>query len=150
MTPRMVKCISVRQPWATLLVLGVKPVENRTWSTKYRGELYIHAGKAYDKEDVFYEIVEGLSAADRQKLNDAGIVKLSQIGFGAIIGSVNLDDIVTDCTHKYANQELGTFHWMVTARSLVFPVPWKGQLGLFEVPENLAVSGMSDQRIRAV
>ena len=42
--------LSIRQPWAWLIVNGHKPVENRTWSTSYRGELLIHAGKAFDAE----------------------------------------------------------------------------------------------------
>ena len=41
-----IRCLSVRQPHAFLICAGIKPVENRTWSTKYRGPLLIHAGKA--------------------------------------------------------------------------------------------------------
>lgn len=37
------KAVSVKQPWAQLICLGVKPIENRTWATKYRGRVYIHA-----------------------------------------------------------------------------------------------------------
>lgn len=38
------KALTVRQPWASLIALGVKTVETRSWSTKYRGPLAIHAG----------------------------------------------------------------------------------------------------------
>src|SRR5438045_8559495 len=38
------KALSIRQPWAWLIVNGHKPVENRSWSTKYTGKLLIHAG----------------------------------------------------------------------------------------------------------
>jgi activating signal cointegrator 1 len=40
------KALTVRQPWATVLVRGVKTVEYRTWPTTYRGLLAIHAGRA--------------------------------------------------------------------------------------------------------
>lgn len=40
------KAITVRQPWASLIAAGVKTIETRSWSTKYRGPLAIHAGKA--------------------------------------------------------------------------------------------------------
>jgi hypothetical protein len=43
------KIISIRQPWASLIVSGVKDVENRTWSTRYRGPVLIHASRAIDK-----------------------------------------------------------------------------------------------------
>jgi hypothetical protein len=37
------KVLSVKQPWASLIVSGIKDIENRTWKTSYRGELLIHA-----------------------------------------------------------------------------------------------------------
>lgn len=37
------KVISIMQPWATLIVLGHKKIETRSWNTKYRGEILIHA-----------------------------------------------------------------------------------------------------------
>ncbi|MCB2188832.1 MAG: ASCH domain-containing protein [Deltaproteobacteria bacterium] len=37
------KCLSIRQPWASLIVAGMKDVENRSWATKYRGPVLIHA-----------------------------------------------------------------------------------------------------------
>ena len=46
------KIISVRQPWAWLIVQGYKDVENRTWATGYRGHLLIHAGKKIDQEAI--------------------------------------------------------------------------------------------------
>ena len=42
------KAISIRQPWAWLVVHGYKDVDNRTWATKHRGPILIHAGKALD------------------------------------------------------------------------------------------------------
>lgn len=41
--------LSVRQPWASLIVAGIKRVENRTWTTDYRGPLLVHA--SLDGED---------------------------------------------------------------------------------------------------
>lgn len=40
------KALTIRQPWASLIAAGVKTIETRSWSTKYRGPLAIHAGKA--------------------------------------------------------------------------------------------------------
>ena len=44
------KTITIKQPWAALIKEGYKEYEFRTWKTKYRGEIYIHAGKGIDKE----------------------------------------------------------------------------------------------------
>lgn len=44
------KILTVKQPWATLIAEGYKQYEFRSWKTKYRGEIFIHAGKGIDKK----------------------------------------------------------------------------------------------------
>ena len=44
------KVITIKQPWATLIAEGLKEYEFRTWNTKYRGDILIHAGKSIDKK----------------------------------------------------------------------------------------------------
>lgn len=44
------KVITIKQPWATLIAEGYKEYEFRTWKTKFRGEILIHAGKSIDKK----------------------------------------------------------------------------------------------------
>ena len=46
------KVLTIKHPWATLIAEGYKEYEFRTWNTKYRGELLIHAGKGIDKEAI--------------------------------------------------------------------------------------------------
>lgn len=46
------KTITIKQPWATLIAKGYKEYEFRTWKTKYRGEILIHAGKGIDKKAI--------------------------------------------------------------------------------------------------
>ena len=46
------KVLTIKQHWATLIMQGDKRFEFRSWQTKYRGELLIHAGKGIDKEAV--------------------------------------------------------------------------------------------------
>ncbi len=44
------KVITIKEPWATLIKEGYKEYEFRTWKTKYRGDILIHAGKGIDKK----------------------------------------------------------------------------------------------------
>ena len=46
------KVLTLRQPWATLVAEGIKKYEFRSWKTKYRGKVLIHAGAGIDKEDI--------------------------------------------------------------------------------------------------
>lgn len=44
------KVITIKQPFASLIAAGIKCYEFRTWKTKYRGEILIHAGKGVNKK----------------------------------------------------------------------------------------------------
>ena len=46
------KTITIKEPWATLIVEGYKEYEFRVWKTNYRGEVLIHAGKSYDEDNL--------------------------------------------------------------------------------------------------
>lgn len=46
------KVLTIKQPWATLIMQRYKRFEFRSWQTKYRGDLLIHAGKGIDKEAI--------------------------------------------------------------------------------------------------
>ena len=72
------KVISIKQPWASLIVNGYKKYEFRTWKTKYRGEILIHASKRYDKKLIEYFAEYNL-----------------EYPTGCIIGKVNLNDCIT-------------------------------------------------------
>ena len=43
------KALTLTQPWATLVAIGAKRIETRSWPTKYRGPLAIHAAKGFPK-----------------------------------------------------------------------------------------------------
>jgi len=46
----MAMALSIRQPWAELILQGKKTIETRKWDTAFRGEFYIHASKIIDME----------------------------------------------------------------------------------------------------
>ena len=45
------KVLSIREPWATLIINGYKDYEFRTWKTNYRGKILIHASLSMEKEN---------------------------------------------------------------------------------------------------
>jgi hypothetical protein len=78
------KVISLLQPWATLVVMGAKKIETRSWNTKYRGEILIHASAGKKKE--CRDLCTDLSLPFRKHIED-----FDKLSFGAIIGKVNLE-----------------------------------------------------------
>ena len=116
-----IKCLSVRQPWASLIVNGTKTIENRSWRTHYRGPLLIHASRTVDRD------------ACREHGLDP-----DSLPTGVILGSVTMADCKPPekpCRSKWATP--GLYHWLLTnPRRLRRPVPFTGRVGFFKVPLN--------------
>ncbi|MGE0753117.1 MAG: ASCH domain-containing protein [Variibacter sp.] len=108
------KIITVRQPWAHLIVSGSKNIENRTRPTKYRGPVLIHAAKARNA-DVCQE--EGFHPDELER--------------GCVIGIANIIDCVTSHRSRWFS---GKYGYVLRNRRAIKPIPWTGGLGLTEAP----------------
>ena len=82
------KALTIQQPWASLITMGVKIIETRSWSTKYRGPLAIHAG--LKKANIFENewIWEPLLYPDR-----VGRLRTA-LHLGAVVATCELVDVV--------------------------------------------------------
>lgn len=119
------KCLSVKQPWASLICMGLKDVENRSWRPKTApGRILIHAGASIDKyaQDEAEDIV-GHSLPDLPR--------------GAIIGYVDVYDFTEHSDSVWAGERHGSeWKWKLRdAKMFKKPIPYKGQLSIFTVPE---------------
>ncbi len=130
------KALSLKQPWATLVAMGIKTIETRSWATDYRGPLFIHASG---------------SRAGKLLLPTLGVVAaipdFDALPFGAIIGEVFLENILrcngleTDNaaweTKALEGKAFGDyktkFCWLLR-NAVLFeePIPATGRLGLWE------------------
>lgn len=121
------KALSIRQPWATLIAHGIKDVENRDWYTNYRGRIFIHAGQTLDAGATDW-IAERLTFGQMELW-----FKVADFPRGAIIGEADLVDCVTAHQSRWFTGEYG----FVLANPFLYdvPVPYKGALGLFNVPD---------------
>lgn len=130
------KVLSIIQPWAGLIVTGLKDIENRTWKTDYRGKLLIHASSTYSKkkraetEDSIRRNI--LTKEENKKINyDDGTIQYSCCKYGMIIGEVELVDCVKDHSSNWAEKDV--WNW-VLANPIKYdkPIEIKGKLGLWE------------------
>ena len=122
------KCLSVSQPFADLIVYGKKTIELRRWNTNFRGEFLIHSPLKIRKED-----------CKRLKINQKNLVK------GAIIGKAEIYDvkkynskseIAKDSKKHFASKKFQNNKYgfcLKNAKPFRVPIPAKGQLGFFEV-----------------
>jgi len=87
------KALSLKQPWATLLVHGVKTIEVRRWATTFRGALLIHASSVPDEREEVWRRVPAELVEEARRLN-GGVV-----GRGELAGCLryaNLMQFVRD------------------------------------------------------
>ena len=123
------KVLTIKQPWATLIMQGDKRFEFRSWQTKYRGNLLIHAGEGIDKEAM--------------KRLEKYLPK--KLPYGKILGKVKLVDCIkmspefkelllkenSDIYTKSSFQE--NYGWQVSdVEVFENPIDVKGHLSLWE------------------
>lgn len=119
------KALSIRQPWAWLIVHAGKDIENRTWQTKFRGRFLVHAAGGMSLRE--YRLVQGWA---RQHAGVTNLPAFEELQRGGIIGSVELVDCVTDHPSPWYMGDVGFV--LRDPKPLPF-VPVKGRLNFFEV-----------------
>ena len=121
------KCLSVSQPFADLIISGKKTIELRKWNTNFRGEFLIHAPQKVRNDD-----------CKRLKISKRFVT-------GAIIGKVEIFDVIkynsklevkSDAkkhfaSSKYYDRKYGFL--LKKPKLFKIPIPYKGKLGFFEV-----------------
>lgn len=131
-----VKAISVRQPWATLIVHFGKDIENRSWATRFRGPVLIHAAKGmtrYEWEDAIEFATEALWHLPLERRKElSAMLAFDALPRGGIIGSA----VITDCVTSSPSPWFMGSHGFVLANAKPQPFrPFKGALGFFSVPD---------------
>ena len=121
------KALTIKEPWASLIIEEYKKYEFRSWKTKYRGKILIHAGLSVEKDMI-------------QRFKDYDI----SIKPGYIIGEATLTDCIL--VDENFNKELRAIDPIVYGRSnhvetyawkledivkYEKPIPCKGKLGLW-------------------
>ena len=133
------KALSIRQPWAELLVSGQKTIELRSWNTKHRGPFLIHAGSQWNPED--FRLTK---------------VDFRQCRFHCLIGRAELIGVVSYANEAECRRDIekhlaplpyftekeyvkGRAKGFVVARPYRFrvPIPYAGSLNFFEVDDEV-------------
>lgn len=126
------KALSIRQPWAWLIIYGGKDIENRTWNTKFRGRFLVHASAGCTKKQWAEAVSFALKAGVIK--HPADVPPINELELGCIIGSVELADCVDTSDSPWYMGHKG----FVLKNPTPTPItPYKGRLGFFEVADDL-------------
>ncbi len=132
------RALSIRQPWASLILKAGKDIENRDWPTKVRGRVLIHAAKGMTRdehEDAIHFAVCAMNArpgalGKKTTLRELGFAR-DALERGGIIGSVEIVDCVE---HSPSPWFVGHYGFVLRDPQPLPFTPWRGQLGFFDVP----------------
>jgi hypothetical protein len=137
------KCLTILQPWATLILSGAKRFETRSWSTAHRGLLGIHAGRTM-RDDV---AVLCTCEPFRSLLKEAGYRFGADLPRGVLLGTVELLDCVPVAAlpggldaleRSLGDYRPGRYAWkLANPRPFTRPIPWSGRPGVFEIETTL-------------
>lgn len=142
---KVIKAITLHQPWASAVALGFKHWETRSWSAKHRGLIAIHAAKAKPKyaKDFMQENLDIVF----DMIDDSRRVWIDPFPAGKVVAIANLLYVVKGSAAKRGEVEdiLGDFGpgrkaWLLDpVVQLVAPVPATGKMSIWdwEVPEDL-------------
>lgn len=148
--------ISLFEPWASLMVLGVKVIETRSWPTSHRGTLLVHAGNnaTHAQIEICHE------KPFKSALRAAGIMRWQDFRLGCVLGSVSLLDCrpIVDSVEQigdlkgpdhlgqpmlppeepqrsFGRYEFGRYAWICdSANRFNQPIPYKGRQRIFNIP----------------
>jgi len=141
------KVKTIKQPWASLIVAGIKNIENRSQPTKYRGRILIHSSAKPAGL-----ILDLLNENQLSQLTDEQYTNVLCSPFSAIIGSVEIVDCVVNHPSIWAEKtffdefdpthnEKPTYNW-VLANPIKFDEPIlnvKGKLSFWQHEVDLCV-----------
>jgi hypothetical protein len=99
------KTLSIKQPWAHLIASGIKNIENRTWQTKYRGRIYIHASQKPSFNNLTLNLShDQIDEIVMSKLYFPWDARSESYSKGAIIGEVDIVDCVQNHESVWAEK----------------------------------------------
>ena len=119
------KVLTLKQPWASLVIDGYKKYEFRSWKTNYRGKILIHAGLGKDNENLIFNKY------------DLNYIKGAIIGEAYIVDCILIDGEFNEKIsnlnkYVYGKNHVGVYAWKLEkVKKYDNPIYIKGKLGLW-------------------
>lgn len=140
--------LSLRQPWASIVLYLGKRIENRRWNTSFRGEFWIHAAKGMTNDEYESALEFAADALEMAKpilsyLDMKGVLAKDQLKRGGIVGRARLVGVIPPCTTGLFGGCEHTWHMpaqygfvLEDVKAVAF-VPMTGALGFHHVPKSV-------------
>lgn len=138
------RAISLTQPWATLVAIGAKKYETRSWRTNYRGWLAIHAAKGFPKDcrALCYRMPFALELAKAEYDRYENLPLGQVIAIAQLVGCVSTDmwkPQIGSSEWDFGDYSGGRFAWALENVRRITPFQAKGALGIWRLPEPTSI-----------
>ncbi|KAH3762538.1 activating signal cointegrator 1 [Pelomyxa schiedti] len=133
------KALTLHQPWASLLVYGIKTAEGRNWTTNHRGKLWIHAASKQPDPDV----IRSLEEQYRLLSPDEDLQFPKDYPLGALVGRVEVVDCIDQKRYQSTEENQrdpndSEFLWLCSnPERLTLPFRMSGNQRLWNIPTNV-------------
>lgn len=143
------KAITIKQPWATLIALGLKSFETRSWVTKHRGPIAIHAGKSIDREayEEFANVLKAVGINSINELPTGSVIAIADLVACHRVKNIEHDEmnmpianfecgsLIAGDEFEYGFYEEGRCAWQLRNVQAIDPIRAKGKLSIWEWEE---------------
>ena len=128
------KVLTIKEPFATLIMNEIKHIETRSWKTNYRGEIYIQASISKIKKEI-YERKELVKLFENLDMNYGNIICKAYLKDCIymdedFIKSVNYQEYVC------GRYEVGRYAWILDNIEIISPIKVKGKLSIWNYNKN--------------
>jgi hypothetical protein len=132
------RALSILQPWAWLIANGHKDIENRHWKTHWRGRFLIHAGKKWGGEQ----------CDDLESVRESfpHITFPERFDLGGVVGAATIVDCVAFSSSPWF---VGSWGFVLQQARTCSLVPWRGQLGWFDIPLEAVKAALGTTELNA-
>lgn len=122
------KALSIRQPWAWLIVNGYKDIENRSWNTKFRGPVLVHASS---RRPTVAEVQEARNILEQAHGWEVALTMPSPENF-ELGGFVGVTTITGTCESSPSPWFFGPVGFQLADSKVVRFKPYRGRLSFFD------------------
>lgn len=130
---RTTLALSIRQPWAWMILHAGKDIENRCWPTNFRGRVLVHAAKGMTRAEWEGAWTFASGSGATPKAVEDGLT-FDNIARGGIVGSIAIVGCVQRSTSRWF---VGEYGFVLRDPQPMPFVPFKGALGFFAVPNEV-------------
>jgi len=141
------KALTLWQPWASAILCGLKNYETRSWSTKHRGPLAIHASKGVPTQVARDPVYKNLYQEVMDKMGELFDFDGPSLPTSCIVTTCLVDDCIStddvvdkDKELRWGNYSPNRFAWKLSGVFREFkPITCSGTQGLWNVPEDIVI-----------